>query len=107
MSKSSVLTTSILALGLLGVTLGASPAEAGVNGRQARQSERILENLKAGDLTWREAKRLGKQQLFIAKLEAKYRADGKLTYKERKNLDALQDRARLAIVKQSHDRQTR
>ena len=86
----------------------AVPAEARVNQRQSNQQHRIFGGLKSGSLTARETVRLERQQVGIARFEARNRADGGgLTPVERARIEAKQDRASANIYRQKHDAQVR
>jgi hypothetical protein len=95
------------ALLVAGTTIAAAtPAEARINGRQGRQQHRIYHGVASGQLTGREAYRLERQQVHIARYEARSRADGPgLTGRERYRLERMQDRASRNIRHQRHDRQ--
>ncbi len=86
----------------------AVPAEARVNQRQNHQQVRIAGGISKGSLTAHEAVRLERQQVRIARYEARSRADGGgLNRIERIRVEALQDRASRNIYRQKHDGQTR
>lgn len=78
-----------------------------IDHRQDAQRARIAEGMKSGELTAREAKRLGKNQRRIAAKEHKYREDGVLTARERKKLHKSLNKSSKRIYKQKHDRQSR
>jgi len=68
------------------------------------QQERIAQGLKSGDLSNKEAVKLEKQQIQIAKTEKRMRADdGGLSLKERARLDNMQDHSSRQIHKQRND----
>jgi hypothetical protein len=100
-----------LAAALLGAatfSVAASPAEARINQRQGHQQQRIYHGIRTGQLTPREAARLERQQVRIARYEARSRADGPgLTRAERIRLERMQDGASRSIYRQRHDRQGR
>lgn len=86
----------------------AGDATAGVDGRQARQRERIRDGVQDGSLTGREAHRLGHQQVRIERMERRMRHDGGgLGPRERVRLDRALDRSSGHIYRQRHDRQAR
>lgn len=98
----------IIAAGLAAATLLSTPAMAGVNGRQHRQQDRIGQGVSSGELTRREARGLEKQQMRIARSEARMRASGGgLSPAERERLAYRQDRASVNIYEQKHDGQVR
>jgi hypothetical protein len=92
---------------IAGTTMAvAAPAEARINERQGRQQHRIHNGVASGQLTPREVYRLERQQVHIARYEARSRADGPgLTGRERYRLEQMQDRASRNIRHQRHDRQ--
>lgn len=86
------------------VAIAAAPAEARINQRQGHQQHRIYTGVQNGSLTPRETFRLERQQLGIARFEARQRADGGgLTWRERARIEHRQDRASRAIHRQKHD----
>jgi hypothetical protein len=78
-----------------------------VNARQQRQHERIVQGVKSGELTRREAGRLREEQRDIRQLEGAYKSDGKLTGAERHDLQHEQNQASRDIYRQKHDEQER
>lgn len=80
-----------LALAFMGLLVGAAPAHAGsVDCRERHQQRRIVQGLRSGELTWREAARLSAQ-------EARVRAE----------LQRDLNRMSRHIYRQRHDRQGR
>ncbi|MGH8729098.1 MAG: hypothetical protein ACREV9_13325 [Burkholderiales bacterium] len=77
----------------------------GVNERQHRQTHRIKDGVKSGELTKHETRGLVHEQRDIRKLEREYRSDGELTKDERKDLHQEQNQASRHIYKQKHDAQ--
>jgi len=88
---------------LMAATMIATPALAGVNGRQASQQHRIAQGWRSGELTGREAARLESQQHRIHRTEHRMRASGGMNPRERARLLARQDRASANIRYQKHD----
>lgn len=85
---------------------GSNPSQANVNQRQANQSNRIQEGVENGSLTPQETYRLEKQEARISDLEAKDRASGgKLSKKERAELNGLLNSESHRIYVQKHDGQ--
>jgi hypothetical protein len=100
------MTTGFLALAAL-LTFGAS-AEAGVNGRQQCQRDRIARGVASGELTWREASRLSREQRRIQRQEYRFRHnDGRLGVRERAKLNRDLNRSNRHIYRQKHDGQGR
>jgi hypothetical protein len=92
----------------LAVLATAMPAEARINQRQNHQQQRIANGISKGSLTSREAVRVERQQVHIARFEARNRADGGgLNRNERARLEVLQDRASRTIRNQKRDAQRR
>lgn len=77
----------------------------GIDQRQANQERRIDHGIATGQLTEREATRLGRLQQHIDNLENKAKADGTVTKGERARIAAAQDRASVRIAHEKHDRQ--
>ncbi len=94
--------TAWAVLGVL-TMIGAGQAMASVNGRQARQTARIREGLRSGELRRGEAARLRAEQAAIRAEEAFYRRDGVLAPWERADLARDQRRASRHIAAQKHD----
>ena len=77
-----------------------------VDQRQTNQQARIDQGVASGQLTARVTNRLDKQQARIAAVEAKDKADGKVTKAERAELHRMQNRASKNVYVQKHDAQT-
>lgn len=84
----------------------AQAATPGVDQRQANQEKRVDQGIASGELNRRETRRLEKEQVVIDKAEAKAKADGTVTKKERARLHKMQNRASRDIRRQKHDAQT-
>jgi hypothetical protein len=84
-----------------------APRDPGVNARQVRQQERIGQGLKSGQLTGGEAVRLEREERAVRVEERAYKADGKLTPAERKDLHQDLNKVSGDIYKEKHDGQTR
>ncbi len=100
-----------IAMGLvaaLGI-LSAAPAYAAeADRRVVRQQARIVQGVKSGELTGREAARLEVREQSIKRDIRRSRADdGKLDARERARIDRRQDRVSRDIYIQKHDGQTR
>lgn len=74
---------------------------------QAKQHRRIVQGVRSGDLTRREAGRLRAEQRVIQRKERAYLADGRLSRGERRDLYRDLRSANRHIYKQTHDAQTR
>lgn len=75
--------------------------------REANQEKRIEQGEKSGALNNREAARLEHAGDKLDANEAKAKADGKVTAKERARLQAEANRNSRRIAKQKHDAQTK
>ena len=84
-----------------------TPRDPVVNARQRNQQERIAEGVKSGQLTGREAVRLEREERAVRVEERAYKADGKLTPAERKDLNQDLNKVSRDIYNQKHDAQTR
>jgi hypothetical protein len=95
---------------VLGFAVCATPAFAAgktINHVEHREQERIRQGIRSGELTRAEARRLEAQQARIRVDERFDRADGKLTPRERQQLDKELQRASRDIYRQKHDNQNR
>lgn len=104
-SRFLALGLSVLMVGALAGSAFAAPRGQVVNKRQCNQMNRIHQGVRSGDLNRREAYRLSQNQWEINRVERIARADGRITPKEFRKLDHLQDRQNKAIYKQKNDRQ--
>lgn len=93
---------------VIGIGVIAAPASAGINARQHNQWHRIGQGVRSGELTRQETARLGRQQVRIARTEARMRADGGgLGPRERARLELREDRASADIYAAKHNGRTR
>jgi len=77
-----------------------------VNARQARQSARIRQGVRSGELTRRETQRLAAEQAVIRTQEAFYRrSGGEFTARERARVQRELQQASRHIYRQKHDAQ--
>lgn len=98
----------ILAAALLAVVPAAAQAQwVPINQRQDNLAARIDQGIRSGALNRAEAQRLRAQYRDIARLEARYRASGGLSPRERADLDRRFDRLSRRVYAQKHDRQFR
>ena len=86
----------------------AAPAFAGkktplANKRADNQQKRIDQGVRSGELTPEEAKRLEAQQAKIDAEKKAAKADGKVTPKERAQLQQDQNKANRTIVRKKHN----
>ena len=73
--------------------------------REKRQEKRIEQGVKSGELNKREAARLEAREKKLRADEAKAKADGKVTAKERAKLQHEANKTSRHIYKQKHDKQ--
>ena len=76
-----------------------------IDQREADQQSRIDQGVQSGQLTPKEAAQLEKGQAKVQKMEAKAKADGTVTAKERKKITKVQDRQSRKIHRQKRDDQ--
>ncbi len=74
-----------------------------VDQRQSKQLNRIDAGRDNGTITWREGLKLRREQALIARTEAQFKADGRVTRDEKQALNALQNNASNHIVRETHD----
>lgn len=99
---------TVAVLAVAGLLCGASAGAATVDGREHRQARRIVEGVRSGELTRREAARLGAEQAHVRAEERRYRRDdGRLGPWERMDLRRDMNRASRDIHRQKHDAQAR
>lgn len=85
---------------------GTNPNSYNINGKQENQIGRIQNGVQNGSLTAQETQRLTRQEARISDLEAKDRASGgKLTRRERAELNSLLNAESGNIYRQKHDKQ--
>lgn len=79
-----------------------------INARQGRQTARIRQGVRSGELTRRETVRLAAEQAAIRTQEAFYRrSGGEFTARERARLQRELQQASRHIYRQKHDAQDR
>ncbi len=112
MKRTSSLLIAVLAAFALPVLAQTAPAPVkspaatpGVDQRQVNQQQRIDQGVKSGQLTGKEAANLEKGQAQVDKKEAKAKADGKVTPKEREKLKQAQNKQSAKIKQEKHDKQ--
>jgi hypothetical protein len=77
-----------------------------INERQERQTQRIENGVKNGDLNSREANRLNKLENAIERKEERLSADGSLSRKDKVKLNKSQNKLSKRIFREKHDRQS-
>jgi hypothetical protein len=78
-----------------------------IDQRQWRQSHRIAEGIRSGELTPREVRHLSREQAQIRSMEHRFLADGRINSLEWQRLDRELDDASQNIWRQKHDYQDR
>jgi len=96
---------SLLVASLLAAPAFAQTAATEVQ-RDVNQQTRIEAGLKSGQLNTTEAARLEREQARITKTEQGALKDGKLSKREQRKIDRMQDAASADIARQKHDAQT-
>jgi len=79
----------------------------GIDKRERNQKARIVQGVKSGELTKGETKRLVKGQAQLHRMEARAKADGVVTKKERARLHHKANKESAKIFKNKHDKQKR
>jgi uncharacterized membrane protein YebE (DUF533 family) len=102
MKRNIVLAVLITAITLPAFAQTATP---GIDRREARQEKRIDQGVKSGQLTPSETAKLEKGKAHVDTMEAKAKADGVVTAKERQRIQHAQDVQSRKIHRQKHDRQ--
>ncbi|MBX5481428.1 MAG: hypothetical protein IRZ16_06215 [Myxococcaceae bacterium] len=91
-----------------GLAFAGNAEAARADRRQVVQQERIVQGVRSGQLTRREAKRLEAQHAKIrADIRKARRDDGRLDAQERAKIEREQDQLSRRIEHQKHDAQTR
>jgi hypothetical protein len=103
---SSFIVKATLAAAATLITLTPALADQ-VDKRQAKQSHRIEQGVRSGQLTKHEAAKLKAEQNRIAALERRFERDGRLSKGERHVLRVEQNRASKHIRAEKHDGQKR
>lgn len=109
--KSKIILAAILTSLVSATAFAQTSATPGINTpkidkREANQAARIDQGVASGALTSKEAARLDNGQARIANAEAKAKADGTVTKKERAKLTHMENKQSRHIKRQKHDKQT-
>ncbi|MCP3103018.1 hypothetical protein LZ198_29475 [Myxococcus sp. K15C18031901] len=103
--KKNILAVAMMGFGLM-TAMPASAAEA--DRRQVSQQARIVDGVKSGELTGREALRLERKHREIQRdIRQARRDDGHLDAQERAQINREQNQLSRRIARQKHDGQTR
>jgi len=82
---------------------GHGPRDASINQRQHALEQRIEQGRRSGELTPREYQRLRVQAREIERAEHEFRSDGRLSARERGELNARLDRLARVVYREKHD----
>lgn len=93
---------SAVTLTILALTATAASADR-IDNRRDYQLRQIEAGRDSGALTWREGRKLRRQQAAIARTEYHMRADGHLSRSERETLRDMQHDAHERIAHEKHD----
>jgi hypothetical protein len=92
------------ATALVSAAAGSTGALAHSNeARQIEQAQDIEQGRRDGSITWREGHALRKDQREIAAVKAEFEEDGRLTRREKKILNNMQDSAESHIASEATD----
>jgi hypothetical protein len=107
--QKNFLTTMIVAscFGAATFHVFAQTATAGIDQRQAKQSQRIAKGEASGRLSSQEAARMKAGQANVAAMETTAKADGKVTRAERKAIHKEQNKQSRRVYRQKHDQNAR
>lgn len=97
----ATLATALIFLVMSAGTVGAEPKDPRIQERFQNQQERIDKGLKTGKLTPAEARLVQDNLNRIKRSEARLKADGKLTGKERDRLQDMLDQNSRMIAKEA------
>lgn len=106
----SILVSTVVLLGLSSLALAQNEVkpsekrEEVIKQREANQQKRIDEGVKNGSLSAEEAQKLEAQQGRIEKVETKAMEDGKVSKKEFKKIEKMQDNASDNIKRKKHNK---
>lgn len=93
----------ILSIAPVGAALAGNVSDPVIQQKERDQQQRIDAGIRSGQLTPAEAARLQKKEDKIKQKEAKMKADGNLTLKERKKLNRQLDRTNKKITQKKNN----
>ena len=102
--KSRLLKILPMVIGLVLIMVSVSWARDPISHRQKKQFKRITHGIKCGEVTDREFVRLNREQRRIGNYKRQARWDGYISYRERRRLHRMQDRASEHICRAKHNR---
>jgi hypothetical protein len=82
-----------------------TPVAPRADAREVKQQQRIDQGVASGQLNANETRKLENGQARVDATEARAKADGKVTRKERAKLEVMQDKQSRKIYRQKHDAQ--
>ncbi len=94
------------------LSLGSLPSLAqttnspGIDAREANQQRRIMQGVESGQVTPKEFNHLEKQQARTQAMEARMKADGNLTPRERARLNKRLDKTSRKVYRAKHNDKT-
>jgi hypothetical protein len=97
----------IMAAALMTTAVGAASANTWtprVDRREARQHARIIRGVRQGQLSHREAMRLRMRERHIHRMEWRAKSDGRVTWRERVQLNRALNRGSREIYRDRHNR---
>ena len=100
-----ILTVAVLAA--LSLPTFAQHTTPQIDQRQDRQERRIEQGVRSGELTPREAARLERGQARIRQMERQALADGRISRRERREIDHAQDQQNQLIARLKHNDRAR
>lgn len=74
-----------------------------IDARRSNQLNQIEAGRASGSITWREGRKLRREQAQIARAESGMKSDGTLSRSERRELRDMQDGAQAHIAHEKHD----
>jgi len=89
------------------VAMAQSTRTPGLDQREATQQHRINQGVRSGELTRHETRKLEHGQANLRRNEARAKADGVVTHRERVQLQHQADRQSARIAHEKNDAQTR
>ena len=99
--------TIIKVSAIMTLTLSSYAMAGSINERQDNQQARIKQGIISGEITNKEGIKLTRQQIKTQRKEARFKADGNFTKKERATVQRDLTKNSASIYKQKHDKQTR
>lgn len=99
----AIAAAAAFSLSLAAETASAQQSVPGVDWRQQNQAKRIYHGVANGSLTYRETGQLVRGHARIKVQERRYKRDGVVTRRERRNLHRAQNRQSRRIYRRKHN----